>query len=306
MHTEIFAFAGFDGMQLPAILWLPDGEPRRILQITHGMTEHIGRYEAFAEAMTKQGIAVAGYDLRGHGQNTSEPGVASFGENGWEASLEDMYLFFEALSARFPGMPHDMLGFSLGSFLLRDYLGRWNEGVSRAVIMGTGHQPAAVLSGIMAIVKGQIKKGGFDNTTDLVRKLSFETYNQRFKPNRTQSDWLCADTAQLDAYLADSLCRRDISSGLFWQLLGAMKRTGSKAACEAWNKELPVLLISGQDDPVGDCGKGVQAVKKLLDAAGMKEVTLCLIPGARHILLDERESGAADEAIQIISDFLKQ
>jgi len=158
----------------------------------------------------------------------------------------------------------------------------------------------------MAIVKGQIKKGGFDNTTDLVRKLSFGTYNQKFKPNRTQSDWLCADTAQLDAYLADPLCRRDISSGLFWQLLGAMKRTGSKAACGTWNKDMPVLLLSGQDDPVGDGGKGVQAVKKQLDAAGMKTVSLQLIPGARHIVLDEHESGAADEAVRMIGDWLKE
>ena len=306
MHTERFVFAGFGGVQLPAILWLPDGEPRRILQIAHGMTEHSGRYEAFAEAMTAQGIAVAGYDLRGHGQNPGNPDVASFGENGWEASLEDMHLFFKVLSARFLGVPHDMLGFSLGSFLLREYLGRGSAGVSRAIIMGTGHQPALVLSVMMAIVQGQIRKGGFDNTTDLVRRLSFGTYNQRLKPNRTQSDWLCADMVQLDAYLADPLCRRDISSGLFWQLLGAMKRTGSKAACSTWKKELPVLLISGQDDPVGDCGKGVQAVKKMLDAAGMKDVTMRLLPGARHILLDERESGAADEAIRIISDFLKQ
>ncbi len=305
MRTERFVFDGFNGMQLPAILWLPDGEPRRILQIAHGMTEHIGRYEAFAEAMTAQGIVVAGYDLRGHGQNPGNPDVASFGEDGWKASLEDMHLFFEALSARFPGVPHDMLGFSLGSFLLREYLGRWSAGVSSAIIMGTGHQPALVLSVIMAIVKGQIKKGGFDNTTDLVRKLSFGTYNQRFKPNRTQSDWLCADTEQLDAYLADPLCRKDISSGLFWQLLGAMKRTGSKAACSTWKKELPVLLISGQDDPVGDCGKGVQAVKRLLDSAGMKDVAVHLIPGARHILLDEHESGAADETVRIISNFLK-
>ena len=306
MRTERFEVQGAGGMKLPSVLFLPDGEPRRILQIAHGMTEHIGRYEAFAGVLTAHGIAVAGYDLRGHGQNPGNPDVASFGENGWEASLEDMHLFFEYLSLRFPGVPHDMLGFSLGSFLLRDYLGRWSAGVSRAIIMGTGHQPALVLSVIMAIVKGQSKKGGFDNTTDLVRKLSFGTYNQKFKPNRTQSDWLCADAAQLDAYLADPLCRRDISSGLFWQLLGAMKRTGSKAACSTWKKELPVLLISGQDDPVGDCGKGVQAVKKMLDAAGMKDVTMRLLPGARHILLDERESGAADEAIRIISDFLKQ
>ena len=187
MYKETFEVSGFGGMKLPTILWLPDGEPRRILQITHGMTEHIGRYEAFAKKLTAQGIAVAGYDLRGHGKNPGNPNVASFGEGGWEAALEDMHLFFERLSTRFPGVPNDMLGFSLGSFLLREYLGRWTEGVSRAIIMGTGYQPAPVLSIMMAIVEGQIKKGGFDHTTNLVRKLSFGTYNKKFKPNRTQS-----------------------------------------------------------------------------------------------------------------------
>jgi alpha-beta hydrolase superfamily lysophospholipase len=230
--------------------------------------------------------------------------VASLGEGGWEATLEDMRLFFACLASRFPQLPHHMLGFSLGSFLLREYLGRWPEGVAGAVIMGTGHQPSAVLSVMMAIIRGQIKKGGFDKTTSLVRQLSFGMYNQKFKPNRTASDWLCADSARLDAYIADPLCRKDISSGLFWQLLGAMKRTGGRGACAAWNKDMPVLLLSGQDDPVGDGGKGVAAVKKQLDSAGMKRVAMQLIPGARHVLLDEYESGAAEAAKQRIAKFL--
>ena len=304
MQREELVFDGFGGTKLPAVLWLPDGEVKRVLQIAHGMTEHIGRYEAFARKMTTRGIAVAGYDLRGHGKNPGSALVATFGEKGWEASLQDMRLFFEHLEARFAGLPHDMLGFSLGSFLLREYLGRWSEGVSRAIIMGTGHQSGAVLGIMMAIVSGQIKKGGFDETTELVRTLSFGTYNQKFKPNRTASDWLCADAAQLDAYIADPLCRKDISSGLFWQLLGAMKRTGGKNACVNWNKDIPVLLISGQDDPVGDGGKGVEAVKKQMERAGMKHVTMHLMPGARHVVLDERACGAADEAVRLISGFL--
>ena len=272
MRKEVFEFEGFGGVKLPAVIWLPEGEVKRVLQVAHGMTEHIGRYEAFAEEMTAQGIAVAGYDLRGHGKNPGTAQVASFGEDGWEASLQDMHLFFAYLAERFPGTAHDMLGFSLGSFLLREYLGKWQESVSRAIIMGTGHQPALVLSAIMAIVKGQIKKGGFDNTTGLVRNLSFGTYNQRFKPNRTQSDWLCADETQLDAYIADPLCRKDISSGLFWQLLGAMKRTGTKAV-EGINKDMPVLLLSGQDDPVGDQGKGVAALAGLSKGAAQMPFT---------------------------------
>ena len=305
MRIETFDFGGYQGTVLPAALWLPDNEPKAILQITHGMTEHIGRYESFAQAMTAQGIAVAGYDLRGHGKNLSNPEVASFGENGWDASLQDMRLFFEHLAARFPGVPHHMLGFSLGSFLLREYLSNWPDGVSSAIIMGTGNQPGFVLSIMMAIVKGQIKKGGFDNTTDLVRQLSFGTYNQKFRPNRTASDWLCADEKQLDDYIADPLCRKDISSGLFWQLMAAMKRTGGKDACSAWRKDMPVLLISGMDDPVGDMGKGVQSVKKQLDNAGMKNVSMQLLPGARHIVLSEKACGAADRAYGILADWLK-
>ena len=304
MRREEFVFDGVGGAKLPAVLWLPDGEVKRILQVAHGMTEHIGRYEAFARQMTAQGIAVAGYDLRGHGRNTGSAEVASFGEAGWEASLQDMRLFFEYLTMRFAELPHDMLGFSLGSFLLREYLGRWSEGVSRAVIMGTGYQNAAVLTIMMAIVGGQIKKGGFDQTTDLVRTLSFGTYNQKFKPNRTAFDWLCADEAQLDAYIADPLCRKAISSGLFWQLLDAMKRTGGKDACDRWNKDMPVLLISGQDDPVGDGGRGVAAVKKQLERSGVKQVSMHLLSGARHVVLEERACGAADEVLRVICGFL--
>ena len=305
MRTEVYELMGLDGAALYARMWLPDNEPKAILQITHGMTEHIGRYESFAQAMTAQGIAVAGYDLRGHGKNPGNPDAATFGEDGWNASLQDMRLFFEHLDACFPGIPHHMFGFSLGSFLLREYLGKWPDGVNSAIIMGTGNQPGFVLSIMMAIVKGQIKKGGFDNTTDLVRQLSFGTYNQKFRPNRTASDWLCADEKQLDDYIADPLCRKDISSGLFWQLMAAMKRTGGKDACSAWRKDMPVLLISGMDDPVGDMGKGVQSVKKQLDNAGMKNVSMQLLPGARHIVLSEKACGAADRAYGILADWLK-
>ena len=306
MRTEVFAFHGDQNTKLPARLWLPKGEPRLILQITHGMTEHIGRYEWFAHELNARGMAVAGFDLRGHGQNPGNPDVASFGENGWEASLQDMRLFADWLGRRFPGVPRRMMGFSLGSFLLREYIGRWPEGIGGAIIMGTGAQPGWLLSIMIAIVDGQIQKGGFDNTTDLVRKLSFGAYNQKFKPNRTPSDWLCADCGQLDRYMADPLCRKDISSGLFDQLLEAMKRTGGKNACAAWKKDMPVLLISGQEDPVGDAGKGVLAVKKQLDAAGMKRVSVHLLPGARHIVLCERQSGAAAQALNIICSWLTE
>ena len=302
MIRELFEFAGYGEAKLPARLWMPDGEVKAVLQITHGMTEHVGRYEFFAEYLCPMGIAVAGFDLRGHGANPGDPEVASFGEGGWAASIEDMQLFYAHLQRRFSGKPHFMLGFSLGSFLLREYLTKYpDEGtLSGAIIMGTGHQPGWLLSVMGWIVKGQIKKAGFDGTTDLVRQLSFGTYNQKFKPNRTSADWLCADEAELDKYLEDPLVRKDISSGLFWELLGSMKRSGRACAYGG----LPILLISGQDDPVGNGGKGVQEIHRRL-VSGHENVTIKLFPGARHDLLHE-EKGSAEAARKLIAEWIKR
>lgn len=305
MKAEIFEFAGFNETTLPAELWLPDGDVKAVLQITHGMTEHMGRYDAFAEYLLPLGIAVAGFDLRGHGKNPGDPNVATFGKNGWDASIRDMRLFFELLEHRFPKIPHYMFGFSLGSFLLREYLGEYQEGVAGAVIMGTGYQPGWLLSIMMGIVKGQIRKAGFDHTTDLVKQLSFGTYNQKFQPNRTDADWLCADESELDKYLSDSLVRGSISAGLFWELIGSMKRTGSCFEYDGWETDLPILLISGQDDPVGDSGKGVRTVYQRMVKAGMENVTLHLLPNARHDLLHEKKSGAAEKACRLIADWIR-
>ena len=303
MKKETFEFAGYHGVMLPATLWLPEQAPRCILQIAHGMTEHIGRYEPLAQELTEHGILVAGFDLRGHGRNPGDHNVASFGEGGWEASIQDMRLFFEILGERFPDLPHFMLGFSLGSFLLREYLDRYSEKVSGAAIMGTGFQPGPVLDIMIAVVKSQIRKAGFDGTTDLIKQLSFGNYNQKFKPNRTTADWLCADDAQLDAYLSDPLCRSTISSGLFWQLLGSMKRTGSKDAYDGWNKDMPILMLSGQEDPVGDFGKSVLSVRQRMEKAGIHNVTMKLFPNARHDLLHE-ESTAASSARDLLLDWI--
>ena len=302
MKSDLFEFAGYSGTKLPACLWLPEGRVKAVLQITHGMTEHMGRYDTFARYLCSLGIAVAGFDLRGHGKNPGDAEVASFGVGGWDASIEDMRLFYELLRRRFPGAKHYMLGFSLGSFLLREYLTKYpgETEIAGAIIMGTGYQPGWLLSMMMGIVKGQIQKAGFEKTTDLVRQLSFGTYNQKFKPNRTAADWLCSDETKLDQYLADPLVRKDISAGLFWELLGSMKRAGS--ACDYGR--LPVLLISGQDDPVGDGGKGVHALYNRMKKNGMENVTMKLFSGARHDLLREEKNGA-EAARKFIAEWME-
>ena len=304
MKTEFFEFDSGE-KALSAVLWLPEDEPKAVLQITHGMTEHMGRYEAFAQQLTANGVAVCGFDLRGHGKNGDDEEIASFGEGGWEASLDDMRRFCEKMKDRFPSAPYFMMGFSLGSFLLREYLSLYPEGVDGAVIVGTGYQPGAVLSLMKAIVKGECRKAGFDNTTALVKKLSFETYNRKFQPNETDSDWLCADEDELYEYIRDPLCRKYISAGLFYQLLDSMKKTGKKNAAVTWRKDMPVLLLSGASDPVGSDGKGVEAVSRRLKKLGMTNVTVQLFPNGRHDIFHEKKSGNAKEVALAVLRFMK-
>lgn len=304
MIVEKYFFSGSGEHQLPAMLFLPESAPCLVLQVVHGMTEHFGRYEKFASFLTGHGIAVAGFDLRGHGRNAENADIASLGEGGWAASLEDIHLFRKELCERFPDMPLVMMGFSLGSFLLREYLNKY-ESPDGAIIMGTGQQPSVILNIIIAIMNAQIKKAGFDSTTPLTQQLSFDTYNQKFKPNRTSSDWLCADETELDAYLADPLCKKHISCGLFRDLLAAMKRTAGKDAYQNWNKNMPILLLSGADDPVGTAGRGVQAVEHAILRAGFIQGMTVLCKGARHDLLHEEVSGNAESARELIAQWLE-
>lgn len=304
MKTETLQFAGYGNTDLCAMLWIPESPPRAVLQIAHGMTEHIGRYGTLAEHLAQYGIAAAGFDLRGHGRTPGNPDCASFGEGGWEASLEDMHLFYGLLSERFPGLPHFMLGFSLGSFLVREYPCRYDDPIAGMAVLGTGHQPSPVLSLMMRIVKSEIAKAGFDSSTPLVKKLSFDTYNGKFRPTRTDFDWLCSDENELNSYISDPLCSGSISAGLFYDLLASMKRTGSKDAYRGWRRNMPVLLLSGSDDPVGDRGGGIIRVKLAMEKAGLSSLRAELLAGARHDLLHEEACTAASQARWILSGWM--
>lgn len=308
MIKREFTFKGDNSMayELHGVIWYPDQRPTKVLQIAHGMTEHIGRYEILAERLTNQGIAVAGFDLRGHGKNVGDKNCASFGRGGWKAALGDMHIFYEMLRAEFPDTKHYMFGFSLGSFLLREYLTDYHKDeIAGAVIVGTGYQPAFLLNILLGILKGEIKKAGWNQATTLVRELSFGTYNKKFKPNRTSSDWLCSDEETLDEFLADKLRRKDISAGLFSDLLTSMKKTGQENTYEHWCKDMPVLLISGKEDSVGNMGKGVCQVQKQMISKGLKNVQMELLDHARHDVLHECKSGASKKTLDMIEQWIK-
>ena len=145
---------------------------------------------------------------------------------------------------------------------------------------------------------------GWNNTSPLVKKLSFAVYNDRYKPTRTYADWLCSDEEEINAYITDELVRESISAGFFFELLGSVRRSGQKDAFMNWNKDIPVLMISGKEDMFGNKGKGMKIISNNMLKCGMKNVRVANIENARHDILHECKSGAAEVAELLIKDYL--
>lgn len=287
-----FTFLSADGKtQLHGMRWEPDGgSVRAVLQICHGVAEHIARYDAFARYLNGLGIAVVGHDHLGHGLSLPEVGTpVYFGEsNTWNTVVDDIYVLHQRIRLWYPDVPLCIMGHSMGSFLTRTYLIRYPGTVRAAVIMGTGWQPKAVIAGGMAVAKAVGAVVGENGTSDLVTNLAFGAYNKLFAPNRTSCDWLSADEGNVDAYMADPLCGADATVGLFRQMLSGIRFNQKLSNLRQMDPRIPVLFVAGEKDPVGDCGNGVRRTYQEFRRAGVQDCTLKLYPGLRHEILNEK------------------
>lgn len=288
-----FTFLSSDGRtQLHGAQWTPaDREPIAVLQIAHGVAEHILRYDDFARYLNDRGILVAGHDHLGHGKSLPEGGTpVYFGDRAtWETVVDDIHLLHDRLREQYPDLPILLMGHSMGSFLSRSYLIRYPGTVDAAIIMGTGWQPemtirgGLLLAGILSGLKGP------DAVSKMVTNMAFGAYNKAFgdKP-RTPNDWLSADTDNVDRYMADPLCGADATVGLFRQMLHGIRFNQRQSHLRQMDREIPVLFVAGDKDPVGNCGKGVRQTYDAFRAAGMRDCTLKLYPGLRHEILNEK------------------
>ena len=287
-----FTFLSTDGKtQLHGMRWEPDGgSVRAVLQICHGVAEHIARYDAFARYLNGLGIAVVGHDHLGHGLSLPEGGTpVYFGEsNTWNTVVDDIYVLHQRIRLWYPDVPLCSMGHSMGSFLTRTYLIRYPGTVKAAIIMGTGWQPKAVIAGGMAVAKAVGAVVGENGTSDLVTNLAFGAYNKLFAPNRTSCDWLSADEGNVDAYMADPLCGADATVGLFRQMLSGIRFNQKLSNLRQMDPRIPVLFVAGEKDPVGDCGNGVRRTYQEFRRAGVQDCTLKLYPGLRHEILNEK------------------
>ena len=290
MVLHEFTYPSADGKTaIHAVEWLPEGEVKAVLQITHGVSEYILRYAPFAEYLTKRGFAVVGHDHLGHGGSVAPGGTAMyFGPKGsWDFVVQDLEQRRLLAKEAFPGVPYFLLGHSMGSFVTRTYLIRYPGRVDAAVIMGTGQMPGLLVQGGLAVAKMEGARRGEENPSPLVMQLAFGTYNKRFAPNRTAFDWLSVNEENVDAYIAHPLCGGNPSIGLFREMLGGISFITKQENVKKMDLKTPILFISGDMDPVGDCGKGVEKAYKSFCAAGVRDVELKLYPKLRHEILNE-------------------
>ena len=295
-----FTFLSSDGKtRLHAMQWLPEGTPRAVLQISHGVAEHIGRYDGFARYLNEQGLAVVGHDHLGHGGSIrTKADYGYFAQpDGNRAVLDDLHAVTALTKQLYPGVPYFLLGHSMGSFYARQYLCEWGSELSGAIIMGTGFQPKALVQLAKTICRVLAVFFGWQHRSKLVASLSFTGYNKGLE-GRTPQDWLNRDAAEVDKYRADERCMFTFTLNAYYSMFTGILRLYDPAVLARMPKDLPLLFLAGDADPVGEQGKGVQRAIDSLKAAGVQNIQKKLYPGARHELLMElnRQEVMADIA----------
>lgn len=273
---------------LNVIIWETEKEPIGVLQIVHGMAEYIDRYNDFAKYMTEHGFNVIGHDHLGHGHSVSDEHDYGFfaEENGDKIIIEDMHSVTQYAREKWEELPNFILGHSMGSFCLRQYLTKYSNDVFGAIIMGTGWIPSAAALLGKTIATNTCKSKGSHTVNPLLIKLTLEPYNKPFAPARTNCDWLSRDEKQVDLYVNDKLCGFDFTAGAYKDFFIILEKIAKNKQLIGMRKSLPILITSGSVDPVG----GKKACEKLnaqYKRCGIDDVTLKLWENDRHEILNE-------------------
>jgi len=285
-----FTFASADGKtQIYVTEWKPEtGAVLGVLQISHGMLEFMDRYEEFAKFLTEKGFVVVGNDHLGHGASVREKeDWGYFGENGNQTLLADIHQLKCLTEQEYPNIPYYMLGHSMGSFLLRQYLCEHGKGLDGAIVMGTGSQPLPVLKLGQGLCRVIAACKGWRHRSKLLTVIAFGSYNKRFEPTKTGADWLTKDEDVVNRYIRDERCTFRFTVNGYYNLFYSIEQGMLKKNLRKMPKELPVLFVSGKEDPVGDFGKGVERVRKWFKDMGMQDLTWIFYENDRHEILNE-------------------
>ncbi|WP_108126594.1 alpha/beta fold hydrolase [Saccharospirillum mangrovi] len=276
-----------DGHAIPVKVWRPR-QPDRILVIVHGMAEHAARYASLAEWLTERQVAVVAIEQRGHSDDCPEEDLGHLADHdGWQKAVNDVIQVVAFAHQLEPGLPLTLFGHSMGSFVVQNVVQQDGTALDAVILSSTRrvNRPLLRLSKLAVAVIGTLT--GWRNASGLIEKIEFGSYSRKFKPNRTDFDWISRDTDQVDAYIEDAYCGFPCTPR-FWSDM-----TGGLIAIQPqlWPRDLPVHLMSGTDDPLGGMGVGIRGYIEDLRRAGVRVESTRLFDGGRHELIHEINAG---------------
>lgn len=288
MKTEEFSLIADDGKSIHTYRWSPDGAVKACILLAHGLAEHAGRYARVAASLTAAGYELWAPDHRGHGKTAAE------GELGWLAPkdgfrrvVSDMHCLADRIHADRPGVKLFLFGHSWGSFLSQGFISLYGNELAGCILSGTAlnRGPLLAVGGFLAKIGCLFK--GEKRQSPLLNSMSFGSFNNAFKPNRTEFDWLSTDTAEVDKYIADPYCGFVGTFGLFRDLLAGLQWTGQPATIKSVPVKLPLYLFAGEKDPVGAATGAFASLALAYQDHGCSDLTVKLYPGCRHEMLNE-------------------
>jgi alpha-beta hydrolase superfamily lysophospholipase len=285
MPPASFSYTSADGTQIAAYRWDPAVEPRAAVQLTHGMGEHAERYDHVARALNEAGYVVYAQDQRGHGASADPDALGHLGEGGWPALVEDIGLLSAKIRAEHPDLPLILLGHSMGSFAVQQYVLDHSDDVDGVVLTGT-----AVIDLL-------------EPALDLDQPLDLTAFNAPFLPARTDYDWLTRDDAVVDAYVADPRCGFGIDTESAKAMFAGARRLADPDQVAQMRASLPVYIAVGESDPVNGALTVVTPLAERYQDAGLTDVILRTYPDARHEILNETNKV---EVIGELIDWLDQ
>ena len=292
-----------DGTEIFVRKWAEVENPQGVVQIAHGMAEHSGRYGGLASFLNKRGFIAVASDHRGHGQTGEKAGLMGYfaPERGFDRVVDDLHFISTKTKEERQGLPLFLFGHSMGSFFVRRYLQRYGQAVTGAIIMGSAGDPGFAARLGKLIARWQMRRDP-TKPSAFLDKLSFGAYNKRIENPRTKFDWLSRDVREVQKYMDDPHCGMVCSSGFFFDLLTGLQLIHDPQEIAGMPKELPLLVLSGEADPVGGYGRGVRQFVGLLKNHGITNIELKLYPEARHELLNELNK---DQVMEDIAKWLR-
>ena len=282
-----------DGREIRVLTWRPERAPSAVVQLLHGLGEHVGRYERFGNACAAAGIAVFAHDHRGHGPGAELRGHFA-DKHGWNRVIADVASVNAAIRIEYPDSPVVLFGHSMGSYIAQSYLMR-HSGDADALVLSASTLASAfeVRSGnlLASLLAALVPR----SRSRLLNYLGFNAFNRPFKPARTEMDWLSRDAAEVDKFIADPLCGGPYSNALWRDLTGGLIEISSQAARKRIPADMPILITGGSDDPVGG-DKGMRRLHKAYADSGHSALLLKIYAGGRHEMLNEtnRDTFTAD------------